>query len=264
MADDDSRHRITICTLCRLTDGPCRPGLALIEKLNLEIRSLEFTARTSIHDNVVVPAVARLYEKKTQKSAPPPIPVTKPSMEELKKAGQQRAYIDVPGYDIDQRIIREEKAAELARDEVFREEARRRGVTALDSYLKVRREQAKAWPRAADVESPAPRGHYLREFGQSDRDYIENSNLDASMPQALVLMNSELFESILKPYTQLRNNLAVAGTPKDQLRAAYLTVLSRQPTDSEFATWERARANGLAIEDVIYALINGQQFLFNR
>jgi predicted metal-binding protein len=34
MADDHSRHRITICTLCRLTDGPCRPGLALIEKLN--------------------------------------------------------------------------------------------------------------------------------------------------------------------------------------------------------------------------------------
>ena len=53
------------------------------------------------------------------------------------------------------------------------------------------------WSRAAELPSPAPRGHFLREFGQSDRDLIDNANSDASMPQALVLMNSELFEAIL-------------------------------------------------------------------
>ena len=62
----------------------------LIEKLNLEIRSIEFVARTGIHDHVVVPAVARLYTKKTGKPAPPPIPVKKPSLEELKPQIQQR------------------------------------------------------------------------------------------------------------------------------------------------------------------------------
>jgi hypothetical protein len=168
-----------------------------VEKLNLEIRSVEFVARTGIHDHVVVPAVARLYTKKTGKPAPPPIPVVKPGMVELKKAGQNRAYIEVPGYDIDQAIPREEKAAADARDAVYLKEAAIRGMFPqdVDAYLKSRRAQAKDWPRAADLDSPAPRGHYLREFGQSDRDLIDNANGDASMPQALVLMNSELFEA---------------------------------------------------------------------
>jgi hypothetical protein len=234
----------------------------LIEKLNLEIRSIEFVARTGIHDHVVVPAVARLYTKKTGKSAPPPIPVQKPTLEELKKAGQQRAYIDVPGYDIDQAIPREEKLAAAARDEVFRAEAKHLGIPDLPAYLKSRQAQARDWPRAADVESPAPRGHYLREFGQSDRDLIENSNSDASMPQALVLMNSELFQSILKPHTQLRLNLEAAKYPDEQLAAIYLTLLSRLPTAAEKTVW--AKSGLSSPEDLIYALINTQQFIFVR
>ena len=234
----------------------------LIEKLNLEIRSIEFVARTGIHDHVVVPAVARLYTKKTGKPAPPPIPVKKPTMDELRKAGQNRAYIDVPGYDIDQAIPREERVAADARDVVFHEEAKRLGITDIDSYLKSRRAQARDWPRAADLESPAPRGHYLREFGQSDRDLIDNANTDASMPQALVLMNSELFQSILQTNTQLRLNLAAARYPEDQLAAAYLTLLSRLPTDAEKAAWAMSGLD--SIDDLIYALINTQQFIFVR
>lgn len=235
----------------------------LMEKLNLEIRSLEFTARTAIHDQVVVPAVARLFTKKTGKPAPPPIPVAKPTREDLKKAGQQRAYIDVPGYDIDQAIPREEKAAEEARDAIFRDETKAFGIRDIDAYLKSRRAQARDWPRAADLESPTPRGHYLREFGQSDRDMIDNANADASMPQALVLMNSELFQSILKPHTQLQISLAAAKYPDDQLAAAYLTLLSRHPTADETAAWSRAQQSGLgSIDDLIYALINTQQFVF--
>ena len=49
--------------------------------------------------------------------------------------------------------------------------------------------------RAAEIESPAPRGHYLREFGQSDREMIENSNSDASVPQALALMNGTCIDA---------------------------------------------------------------------
>ena len=234
----------------------------LIEKLNLEIRSVEFVARTGIHDHVVVPAVARLYTKKTGKPAPPPIPVIKPTLDDLKKGGQNRAYIDVPGYDIDQAIPREEKVAEQAREAVFRDEARRLGITDVASYFKSRQAQVRDWPRAADLDSPAPRGHYLREFGQSDRDLIDNSNADASMPQALVLMNSDLFQSILKPHTQLQLNLAAAGHPDEQLAAAYQTLLSRMPTEAEKAAWA---ASGLtSMEDLVFALINTQQFIFVR
>ena len=235
---------------------------ALIEKLNLEIRSIEFVSRTGIHDHVVVPAVARLYEKKTGKPAPPPTPVKTPSLEELKKAGQNREYIAVPGYDIDQAIPQEEKAAEEAREAVFQDEVKRFCITGEEAYLKTRRAQAREWPRAADLESPAPRGHYLREFGQSDRDLIDNANADASMPQALVLMNSDLFQSILKPHTQLSLNLDAANHPNEKLAAIYMTLLSRLPTAAEKAAWSKS---GLTSpEDLVFALINTQQFIFVR
>ncbi|MBK8092636.1 MAG: DUF1549 domain-containing protein [Verrucomicrobiaceae bacterium] len=232
----------------------------LIEKLNLEIRSIEFTARTGIHDHVVVPAVARLYEKKTGHPAPPPIPVRRPTLEELKKTGQNRDYISIPGYDADQRIPQDEKNAAQARETIYRQEAAHFQLTELPAYLKAREAHYRDWPRAAQLDSPAPRGHYLREFGQSDRDLIDNASSDASMPQALVLMNSELFATILQPHTQLRLQLSTARTPDEQLEIIYRTLLTRSPTPAEKATWTRS---GLTTpEDLIFALLNTQQFIF--
>ncbi len=92
---------------------------------------------------------------------------------------------------------------------------------------------------------------------------IENANSEASMPQALVLMNSPLFQEILKPHTQLGLNLTAARYPDEQLAAVYLTLLSRQPTNAERSTWHRAQKAGLDdIEDLVFALVNTQQFIF--
>lgn len=241
---------------------------ARIEKLSGEIRALEFTARSAINDHVVVPAVARLYTRKTGQPAPPP-PATPPppfgDSAAIRKAIQQRPYIDVPGYQPDETIPREEAAAEAARTAVFREEASRLRIPAEDltRYLDTRRNQAREWPRAADLESPAPRGHPLREFGQSDRDTIENANSEASMQQVLVLMNGSLFDQIMQPSSQLRRNLAADGDPARQLEIACLTLLTRPPTPSEQSAWQRARESGLTdIDDLVHALINTQQFLF--
>ena len=231
-----------------------------MEQLNLEIRSTEFVARTGIHEHVVVPAVARLFEQKTGQPAPPPPPVVPPTAESLRRAGQNRAYLDVPGYDFGRDIPAEERAAAEARDEVFRAEAARFGVAEIDRYLRTRRAQARDWPRAADLESPAPRGHFLREFGQSDRELIDNANSDASMPQALVLMNSSLLAGVMGPHTQLNLNLGAAQQPEDILEIVYLTVLSRPPSEREQRIW---RHSGLSqAEDLVHALINTQQFLF--
>jgi len=237
----------------------------LMEKLNLEIRSLNFTARTAIHDEVVVPAVARLYTQKTGKPAPPPLPVKTPSLADLQKAGQQRDYIAVPGYEIKPGLAVEEEAAVQAREAIYQAEAKRFAIPAdqVNRYLRVRRDQAREWQRAADMESPAPRGHFLREFGQSDRDLIENGNSDASISQALVLMNSTLFQQIVQPYTQLSLGVHASANPEDQAEAVYLTLLARQPTAAEKAAWNKARAAGLnSIDDLVFALINTQQFLF--
>jgi hypothetical protein len=119
--------------------------------------------------------------------------------------------------------------------------------------------------RAAEIDSPAPRGHYLREFGQSDREIIENSNHEASVPQALALMNGELLPQIVHRYSQLMLTVGRAGSADERIDAAYMAVLSRKPTAREKALCLQAQEKGLStVEDLIYALINTQQFIFNQ
>lgn len=242
----------------------------LAEKLNNEIRGVQYKARSSVNDHLVVPAVARLYTRVTGKEAPAP-PVDPASgggmMMDFKKASQQRPYIAVPGYDPDGATQREEAANEEARLAIFKKEAEQLAIPEAEreKFLLDRREQSRDWIRAIDIESPAPRGHYLREFGQSDRDLVENANLEATMPQALVLMNSPLLGHILTSRTQLGYGLARAVTPEEKAVVTYLTLLSRRPTDAELSTWKQAQADGLdSIEDLVFALINSRQFLFIR
>ncbi|MEQ1840373.1 MAG: DUF1549 domain-containing protein, partial [Verrucomicrobiales bacterium] len=241
---------------------------ARAEELNNEIRGVEYKARSSVNDHLVVPAVARLYTQVTGKTAPPP-PVDPAAVGgmamDFKKASQQRPYIDVPGYEPGGTIAREEEAATAARDLIFTAEAERLGIEPekREAFLRDRREQAREWVRAADLESPAPRGHYLREFGQSDRDLVDNANLEATMPQALVLMNSPLIGNILTSRTQLGYGLAKAKDEEGKAVVVYLTLLSRRPSEAELSTWRQAKAEGLdSIEDLVFALINSRQFLF--
>lgn len=238
------------------------------QKLGDQIRSLEYIARSSVNDQLVVPAVARLYTQKTGEKAPPPIPDDAVSadgtmmMSASKKRGGQRKYIAIPGYEPGQEQVKAEFDAADARMAIFKEEAKHLHIpeTELTKFLGARRGQSVDWVRAANLESPSPRGHYLREFGQSDRDLIENANSEASMPQALVLMNSLLFSAIIQPYTPLKLALRNAASPDEQSDAIYLALLARKPTDAERVAWRRSGVAGA--EDLIYALINTQQFIF--
>lgn len=171
----------------------------------------------------------------------------------------------IPGLDrVKDRDRKDGDSAEQLRQ--WEEEAAYFGITErkdLRQYFKARRQNSREWVRAAEMESPAPRGHYLREFGQSDREVIENANADASVAQVLVLMNSQLLPRIMDRHSALMLSLNKQPYAEDQVKALYVTLLSRQPTDREMALWRKAGESRLTeIEDLIYALINTQQFLF--
>jgi hypothetical protein len=118
--------------------------------------------------------------------------------------------------------------------------------------------------RAADLRSPAPLGHFLREFGQSDRELIENANREATVGQALMMLNGEHFEDLLNPFTVLSRALARATTPAQAVDTLYLALLSREATAEEKALLQPIisgeDAQGKA--DALWALINTKQFLF--
>jgi hypothetical protein len=118
--------------------------------------------------------------------------------------------------------------------------------------------------RASELPSPARPGHILRTFGQSDREVIDNANEDASVPQALTLLNGPIAESLTSPISLLSQQLAKAGQPSQKVALLYEALLSRRPTPQESATLDsvlRERGNQ-AIPDITHALITGSQFLF--
>ncbi len=118
--------------------------------------------------------------------------------------------------------------------------------------------------RAANLSSPAPRGHFLREFGQSDREIIENASDEASVPQALQLLNGKVFNSVANRFSVIGQKLSAEKDPRTQLDTIFLTMLARYPTDHEFSLLlpQLAERKSEALKDTIFALLNTQQFLF--
>jgi hypothetical protein len=118
--------------------------------------------------------------------------------------------------------------------------------------------------RAANLPSPAPNGHFLREFGQSDRDVIENANDEASLPQALQLLNGPYAEALTNQYGVLGREVMGEETPNGRLDVIYLSLYSRYPTEEErdyIAPFVEELGNE-AYKDLVYAILNTQQFLF--
>lgn len=244
--------------------------------ISRELNGYQQIARKSVNDNIFVPAVKKLLASKTGAttapidsnasgtSATPVVAQTSGTM--MMSAGDMNYdRIKVPGYDQKEKTKEEEVAEQEAQNKVFLEEATYYGIPEKNQkeYVRARQNIGRNWLRSAEIESPAPRGHYLREFGQSDRETIENANYDASVPQVLALMNSSLLPQIMDHYSQLMLNVNKAPYPDDKVDAVYMTLLSRKPTQLEKEKWAKAQEKGLVeIEDLIYALINTQQFVF--
>ena len=124
---------------------------------------------------------------------------------------------------------------------------------------------AASMARASELPTPAPRGHFLREFGQSDRDLIENSNDQASVPQALSLMNGNMATTLMHPYSVLGQALSKCTSPEEEIKTIYQLMLTRQPTKAEterlLKVYETEKYN--ARRNIIWAMLNTQQFIFS-
>ncbi|MFZ4595594.1 MAG: DUF1549 domain-containing protein [Verrucomicrobiaceae bacterium] len=120
--------------------------------------------------------------------------------------------------------------------------------------------------RSADLKSPAPNGHFLREFGQSDRELVENANEDATVGQALMLLNGKTFINLLNPYTMISRVLRRAETSDEAIDSVYLALFSRKATAEEKAVLttvvggEKPTVGGKG--DVLWTALNTRQFYF--
>lgn len=89
--------------------------------------------------------------------------------------------------------------------------------------------------RASEIENPAPPGHFLREFGQSDREVIENSSSESSVPQALTLLNGVFYKALFDSKSPLSKNLLQAESTEGKIEVLFLSILNRNPTPEELS-----------------------------
>jgi len=87
--------------------------------------------------------------------------------------------------------------------------------------------------RASEIETPAPPGHFLREFGQSDREVIENASNESSVPQALTLLNGVFYKALFDPKSPLSKNLLKAESSEEKIKVLFLSILNRNPSSEE-------------------------------
>lgn len=249
---------------------------ARADSIRSEVNRIQNEGRRVTYAEVITTGQKKLFEKVTGKPYQTVALNTKggsdasPAMAGgdmmMMSSGVRTEKITIPGYDRKELTKEEKQAVSDKARAAYEEEADFFGVAdprERKSYISSREQVSRNWLRAAEIESPAPRGHYLREFGQSDRETIENANNEASVPQALAMMNGQLLPQILSKYSQLMLTVNKAQYPDDKVEAAYMTLLSRKPGAHEKEVWLKAQDAGLSnMEDLIFSLLNTQQFIF--
>lgn len=116
-------------------------------------------------------------------------------------------------------------------------------------------------------EQLAKKSQWLRQFtvtfGNDEGD--EATTFDGTIPQVLMLMNGGLTKDALSG--QFMQQLAAGpGDLRAKVEYLYLATLSRKPTSQElaFAGSARGANTGEVLQDVFWALLNSNEFVFNH
>ncbi len=118
--------------------------------------------------------------------------------------------------------------------------------------------------RASELPSPSPVGHFLRSFGQSDREMVENANDQASITQALALLNGPAVAALTNRYSVLVRDMS-GEKFNDRLETIFLTMLSRKPRPEEIKIFQeawKADPEAGSVQGIVWTVLNMRQFLF--
>jgi len=117
--------------------------------------------------------------------------------------------------------------------------------------------------RAAELEQPAPNGHFLIDFGQSPRALIDGSVKTGSVPQVLMMMNGKAQQMLTSSDSLIFRTMEKVKSPPEKVEALFISVLNRRPSLSEKDIAKRALSSGEdGYANMIWALINTREFIF--
>jgi hypothetical protein len=118
--------------------------------------------------------------------------------------------------------------------------------------------------RASELPSPAPAGHVLERFGQSDRQLIETASTSGSVPQVLNLMNGWIDKVLLKDQSALYETVKRERSVNSKIDAIWISILGRPATAQErgMAMAEIKSLGDTAFNNLVWAMLNSREFLF--
>ena len=135
----------------------------------------------------------------------------------------------------------------------------------MSDYTKPKTIKDRGLVRSSYLQSPAPGGHLIRQFGGSDRLQIDNSNVEPNTTQVLNMLNGFVEKNILS-----NKNADFMVLMKDeksknkQIENVFLSILGRKPNSREIADIKSV----LDVEDVnsykhvAWILLNTHEFIF--
>ena len=119
--------------------------------------------------------------------------------------------------------------------------------------------------RASELRTPAPEGHFLRQFGQSDRLLLDSATNEANMAQVLSLMNGHVEKMVVSNRkSALYKAIEAGSSDRDKVRYLYYAVLGRPPLDDEMKLLMRDVIDGSeeSYRNLASALLSTHEFLF--
>ena len=142
-------------------------------------------------------------------------------------------------------------------DDISKAEADKRDYNRKHSY------QGLVLRRASELPQPLPAGHFLRQFGQSDREIIGDGTVEGTVPQLLALFNGPITHMMLESGSVIHREL-VATNKSNRLTVVFLSILGRMPTDEERRiSYKEVNDYGPAgLGNLIWALLNTREFMY--
>jgi hypothetical protein len=116
--------------------------------------------------------------------------------------------------------------------------------------------------RASELPQPEKDQHFLRQFGQSDRQICDSSSDEGNIPQVLMLMNGDAQDVISGELSLAVKTAKAQTTPEAQIESLYVSAFARKPKAEEVAAAKEAFASGLGVNDLMWVLFNTREFMF--
>ena len=119
--------------------------------------------------------------------------------------------------------------------------------------------------RSSYLQSPAPGGHLIRQFGGSDKEQIDNSNSEPNTTQVLNLLNGFVERNILAN-KQADFIAAMKDEPSKtkQIENVFLSILGRKPNSRELGDLKGLldEKDANSYKHVAWILLNSHEFMF--